>query len=116
MALADGVCPPDWWRICARAGHPADHRVRHRVCRLRGAAFRGRLLEEGQCGGRDAAIVVGTSARLIAHFVTPAAWGGLDTLLPPLLSATTFVVTCLLTQKTQESRHYVLTEAVQEGI
>ena len=35
--------------------------------------------------------------------------------LPPMLSATTFVVTCLLTQRTQESRHYVLTEAVQEG-
>jgi hypothetical protein len=48
--------------------------------------------------------------------VTPAAWGGLDTLLPPLLSATTFVVACLLTQKTQESRHYVLSEPVQEGI
>jgi solute:Na+ symporter, SSS family len=78
--------------------------------------FAGVYWKKANAAGAIAAIVVGTSARLIAHFVTPAAWGGLDTLVPPLLSAGTFVVTCLLTQKTQESRHYVLTEAVQEGI
>ena len=78
--------------------------------------FAGVYWKKANAAGAIAAIVVGTSARLIAHFVTPAAWGGLDTLLPPLLSAATFVVTCLLTQRTQESRHYVLTEAVQEGI
>jgi solute:Na+ symporter, SSS family len=60
-------------------------------------------------------IVVGTSTRLLAHFVTPAAWAGLDTLIPPMLSAVAFYVTCQLTWKTQVSRHYVLTEAVQEG-
>ena len=60
-------------------------------------------------------MVVGTVARLIAYFVTPPEWSGLDTLVPPVLSAGAFVVTCLLTQKTQESRHYVL-ETVQEGI
>jgi hypothetical protein len=48
--------------------------------------------------------------------VTPPEWAGLDTLIPPVLSAGTFVVACLLTQKTQESRHYVLTDAVQEGV
>ena len=78
--------------------------------------FAGVYWKKANAAGAIAAIVVGTSARLIAHFVTPAAWGGLDTLVPPLLSATTFVVTCLLTQKTQESRHYVLSEPVQEGI
>ena len=78
--------------------------------------FAGVYWKKANAAGAIAAIVVGTSARLVAHFVTPAAWGGLDTLVPPLLSATTFVVTCLLTQKTQESRHYVLTEPVQEGI
>jgi Na+/proline symporter len=78
--------------------------------------FAGVYWKKANAAGAIAAIVVGTGARLIAHFVTPAAWGGLDTLVPPLLSATTFVVTCLLTQKTQESRHYVLTEPVQEGI
>lgn len=65
--------------------------------------------------GAMASIVVGTSARLIAHFVTPAEWVGLDTLVPPLLSAVTFYATCRLTWKTEESRHYVLSEAVQEG-
>jgi len=78
--------------------------------------FAGVYWKKANAAGAIAAIVVGTSARLVAHFVTPAAWGGLDTLVPPLLSATTFVVTCLLTQKTQESRHYVLTEVVQEGV
>ena len=78
--------------------------------------FAGVYWKKANAAGAIAAIVAGTGARLIAHFVTPAAWGGLDTLAPPMLSATTFVVTCLLTQKTQESRHSVLTEAVQEGI
>ena len=78
--------------------------------------FAGVYWKKANAAGAIAAVVVGTSARLVAHFVTPAAWGGLDTLLPPLLGAATFVVTCLLTQKTQESRHYVLTEAMQEGI
>ena len=78
--------------------------------------FAGVYWKKANAAGAIAAIAVGTSARLIAHFVTPAAWGGLDTLVPPMLSAATFVVTCMLTQKTQESRHYVLTEAVQEGI
>jgi SSS family solute:Na+ symporter len=40
-----------------------------------------------------AAIVVGTSARLIAHFVTPAEWAGLDTLVPPALSWVAFAAT-----------------------
>jgi solute:Na+ symporter, SSS family len=78
--------------------------------------FAGVYWKKANAAGAIAAIVVGTTARLIAHFVTPADWSGLDTLVPPVLSAGTFVVTCLLTQKTQESRHYVLNEAVQEGI
>lgn len=40
-----------------------------------------------------AAILTGTVARLVAHFVTPAAYAGLDTLLPPVLSWGAFVVT-----------------------
>jgi len=39
-----------------------------------------------------AAIVTGTSARLIAHFVAPAEWAGLDTLVPPVLSWIGFVM------------------------
>jgi Na+/proline symporter len=78
--------------------------------------FAGVYWKKANAAGAIAAVVVGTTARLIAHFITPADWSGLDTLVPPLLSAGTFVVTCLATQKTQESRHYVLNEAVQEGI
>jgi solute:Na+ symporter, SSS family len=66
--------------------------------------------------GAIAAVVVGTATRLIAHFVTPPEWAGLDTLVPPLISAVTFYATCQLTWKTQESRHSVLTEAMQEGV
>jgi Na+/pantothenate symporter len=40
-----------------------------------------------------AAIVIGTSCRLVAHFVTPAEWAGLDTMVPPLMSWLAFVVT-----------------------
>jgi solute:Na+ symporter, SSS family len=78
--------------------------------------FAGVYWKKANAAGAIAAIVVGTSARLIAHFVTPADWSGLDTLVPPVLSCGAFVATCLLTQKTQESRHSVLTEAMQEGI
>jgi Na+/proline symporter len=38
-----------------------------------------------------AAIVVGTLARLVAHFATPVEWVGLDTLVPPVLSLLSFV-------------------------
>ena len=54
--------------------------------------------------GALSAIVVGTTARLIAHFVTPAPWAGLDTLIPPVLSAITFFSVCLLTVTPTEHR------------
>jgi Na+/proline symporter len=78
--------------------------------------FAGVYWQKANAAGAIAAIVVGTATRLIAHFVTPAAWAGLDTLVPPVLSAITFYATCQLTWKVQESRHYVLKEAVQEGV
>ena len=77
--------------------------------------FAGVYWKKANAAGAVAAVVVGSVARLIAYFVTPPEWSGIDTLVPPVLSAGAFVVTCLLTHKTQESRHYVL-EAVQEGI
>jgi solute:Na+ symporter, SSS family len=77
--------------------------------------FAGVYWPKANRAGAIASVVVGTSARLIAHFVTPSAWAGLDTLVPPMLSAVTFYATCRLTWKTEKSRHYVLTEAVQEG-
>ena len=78
--------------------------------------FAGAYWEKANAAGAMAAIVVGTLARLVAHFVTPPEWAGLDTLVPPALSAVTFYATCQLTWKAQESRHYVLAEAVREGV
>jgi SSS family solute:Na+ symporter len=77
--------------------------------------FAGVYWPKANRAGAIVSIVVGTSVRLIAYFVTPAAWAGLDTLIPPALGAVIFYATCRLTWKTEESRHYVLTEAVQEG-
>jgi Na+(H+)/acetate symporter ActP len=78
--------------------------------------FAGVYWPKANSAGAVVSILVGTTARLVAHFVMPAAWAGLDTLLPPVLSAVSFYVTCQLTWKTQESRHHVLTEVAQEGV
>ena len=78
--------------------------------------FAGVYWPRANSAGAVASILVGTTARLIAHYITPAPWAGLDTLIPPVLSAITFYVTCQLTWKTQESRHHVLTGVAQEGI
>ena len=57
-----------------------------------------------------AAIVTGTLVRLLAHFVTPPALAGLDTLVPPLFSLAAFVTTCQLTWKTIPGRHEVIAQ------
>jgi Na+/proline symporter len=77
--------------------------------------FAGVYWPKANRAGAIASIVIGTVTRLIAYFVTPPEWAGLDTLVPPLLSAVTFYVTCQLTWRTAESRHHVM-EAMQEGI
>jgi Na+/pantothenate symporter len=77
--------------------------------------FAGVYWPKANSAGAIASVVVGTSARLIAHFVTPAAWAGLDSLVPPVLSALAFYTACQLTWRTQESRHFVLSEVAQEG-
>jgi solute:Na+ symporter, SSS family len=77
--------------------------------------FAGVYWPKANSAGAVASIVVGTTVRLVANFVTPAAWGGLDTLVPPIIGAMTFFVVCQMTWRSQESRHYVLTEAAQEG-
>src|SRR5437867_3455023 len=56
--------------------------------------FAGVYWQKANARGAIATIVVGTTARLAAYFVTPAAWSGLDTLIPPVLSAITFYVIC----------------------
>ena len=54
--------------------------------------------------GAIAAIVVGTTARIVAHFVTPGPWAGLDTLLPPVVSAIVFYSVSQLTSRTPNQR------------
>jgi Na+/proline symporter len=56
--------------------------------------FAGVYWPKANARGAISSIVVGTTARIVAHFVTPAAWAGLDTLIPPVLSAVTFFVMC----------------------
>lgn len=48
--------------------------------------------------GALASILTGTVARGVCYFVVPPAYAGLDTLLPPLLSAVAFVAGSLLTE------------------
>ena len=56
--------------------------------------FAGVYWPKANARGAIVSILVGTTARLIAHFVTPAEWSGLDTLIPPVLSGIAFFVTC----------------------
>lgn len=72
--------------------------------------FAGVYWDKANSAGAIASVVVGTSVRLIAHFVTPAAWSGLDTLIPPVISGITFVTVCLMTAKTVPARDTVLAE------
>lgn len=53
--------------------------------------FCGVYWRKASSGAAIAAIVAGTTCRLIAHFVTPTALAGLDTLIPPVVSALVFV-------------------------
>lgn len=50
-----------------------------------------------------AAICVGTGSRVAAHFLTPAAWAGLDTLVPPAVSALAFVAVQVVAQRNRAS-------------
>ena len=56
-----------------------------------------------------ASIVTGTIARAICYFVVPAEWAGLDTLLPPVLSAIAFVSVSLATAPQKEFQKELLT-------
>lgn len=78
--------------------------------------FFGVYWKKANSAGAIAAILTGTIARLIAHFVTPAAWTGLDTLIPPVLSLIAFWVTCSLTWRTIPGRSSVLQQAPENLI
>ena len=59
--------------------------------------------------GAIASILTGTIVRGICFFVVPDAWAGLDTLLPPVLSAVAFVTGSLLSvQSTAENNEELL--------
>lgn len=78
--------------------------------------FAGVYWDKATSAGAIASVVAGTSARLIAYFVTPAAWSGLDTLIPPVISAVTFYLTCQMTATTATSREAVLADIAREGV
>jgi Na+/proline symporter len=52
--------------------------------------------KRANAAGALAAIIVGTSARVVAHYLVPASLSGLDTLLPPVIGAVAFFAACLL--------------------
>jgi SSS family solute:Na+ symporter len=54
--------------------------------------------------GAIAAIAAGTGARIVAHYAMPAAYAGLDTLLPPVISAIAFFTASLVTEPSSEDR------------
>jgi Na+/proline symporter len=61
--------------------------------------FLGVYWKKANSAGAMAAIVTGTVSRLIGYLTTPAAWSGLDTLIPPVLSLVAFWMTCTVTAK-----------------
>lgn len=76
--------------------------------------FFGVYWPRANAAGAVAAILSGTTARAVAHFATPPAWAGLDTLIPPVISLIAFAVTCQLTYKSVPSRHEALLETGQD--
>jgi solute:Na+ symporter, SSS family len=72
--------------------------------------------DKATSAGAIASVVVGTSVRLIAHFVTPAAWSGLDTLVPPLIGAVAFYLTCQMTATPATGRDAVIAGIAREGV
>ena len=78
--------------------------------------FFGVYWQKANSAGAIAAIVTGTAARLVAHFVTPPNWAGLDTLIPPALSLLTFWATCNLTSNAIPSRHEALEHRPAEAL
>jgi Na+/pantothenate symporter len=63
--------------------------------------FAGVYWAKANARGAIASILVGTTTRIVAHFVTPAAWAGLDTLIPPVMSMVAFYVVCRSHQPSQ---------------
>ena len=60
--------------------------------------------------GAVAAMVVGTSTRIIMHWLVPESLAGMDTLLAPVAGLVAFVTVSLATQKIAPPKHGALTE------
>ncbi len=58
--------------------------------------------------GAVAAIVCGTTTRIVLAYLVPEELAGLDTLLPPVVSALVFVPACLFSESSGQSRHHVV--------
>lgn len=78
--------------------------------------FMGVYWKKANAAGAIAAILTGTVSRLVAHFLVPAQWAGLDTLIPPALSLGAFCLVCSLTWKTIPARHWALDQAPAETL
>jgi Na+/proline symporter len=70
--------------------------------------FAGVYWSKANSVGAVASIVCGTGARIAMSYLVPEELAGLDTLLPPVISALVFIPACLLTESSEESRHYVV--------
>lgn len=72
--------------------------------------FLGVHWKKANTAGAIAAILTGTSARLIAHLITPQRLSGLDTLIPPALSLVVFYAVCRITEPVASSAGELLAE------
>ncbi|MDX2178653.1 MAG: hypothetical protein SFV18_03605 [Bryobacteraceae bacterium] len=66
--------------------------------------------------GAIASIVTGTAVRAVCYFAVPSEWAGLDTLLPPVLSAVAFFGVSLVTEQSTEDRSVSLESASLEEV
>jgi len=65
--------------------------------------------------GALAAVIVGSALRVVLYYTIPAAWAGLDTMIPPVVSFVLMVVVSLSTQKQSPPMHEVNFETPGEA-
>ena len=70
--------------------------------------FAGVYWPKANATGAVTAIVIGTSTRIAMNFLVPEELAGLDTLLPPIVSALVFVPACLFSESHESSLHHVV--------
>ncbi|MEZ5357001.1 MAG: hypothetical protein R2762_30540 [Bryobacteraceae bacterium] len=77
--------------------------------------FLGVYWKKANSAAAIAAIVCGTAVRLLAYFITPDAWSGLDTLIPPLISGIVFYLACQATWKRIPGRPEAISESASDA-